>query len=302
MLAGHPRTSPVSVVGVDGAKALLLLTPRTSEPERLPAELYLREAADLDLEKEDEIVAFVAEYGAMLDPGYALLDLVSPKEMAAPSPALVAHRRQVELAITRAVKAGTVPPGTAWMERSIIHLDELVLRLQVLRDMTNVWDSLTGSLELDEVRQRWASRLDDPPASPAEAMSFLARRLSAALVPLHPQIVPVEQANVAPLYTALCMQLYDHITRRQTFRRCPECGQRFVSHRGTATQGQYHNKGIVYCSKRCTDVAANRRYRRRQRAKALRGEGLSIPAIAEMMGAETSEVKEWLAGGRRKAK
>lgn len=291
-----PRTRRVKVRPLEGNEKLLVVTVDPSrQPASLPRELYLREAGLVDLDNVAAVIAFVEEFGALTDPAYGMVDLVGPMEDADIPATLKTLSQTVRATITRAIKSGAVPDDTTWAHRSVVHVDELVVRLRVLRDMTNVWDCLTGEFPWEELHGWWEGGIDPMPESATEGAALLQRRLNAALTPFHPQLVKPEEAGVVPAYSLMASQLYFHVAQGDFYRRCPECGQRFVTHRGTA-EGKYHNKGIRFCSKRCTDVAANREYRRRQRARALLAGGLSIPQIAEKMNDTTAEVRRWLKG------
>ena len=176
-----------------------------------------------------------------------------------------------------------------------------------IRPALERWESLLGKPQ-DFVAAREKAGMgpeDDEAFALYQAAEFFTLILDSALVPYHPcleLIVPgvVWPAGVpAPgLYSAMALQLYNHIVEGAVYRRCENCDRIFVRQRDRATQGRYRTEGLMYCSKNCAWAAGQRKWRegkrRRREAAEMRERGLSVAQIAKNFGVDLLTITEWL--------
>lgn len=290
------------VLSVDGDLLFASYEGDRVSPGLLPGEVYIRDLFKLDVKSPEALVEFVTKYGLPVDPRAPWRDLADPNP--APYPTFTQPLGDGSLLDTtlrriRETVEAALPADQSWLDRAVFHLDELRLRYRRLRDMVRVWDYLQGGLTEEEFRKEWESRVEEAPQDARDAGRWLAECLTAALWPYQPVVAFENWPPVRPVtsYSGMCLQLFNHVVEGAGYRRCNECRTRFVRHQGEAVTRSARREGDVYfCSKRCTDKYASREYRRRQRAQALRNQGLSIPEIAEKMNATSVEVKAWLKG------
>ena len=258
----------------------------------LPIELYLRELFDLDLDDEDALRAFSAEYGLFATPG---LEEISPRFREADGTsmrggpnsraALEAQWAQLQL-----------PDGLErdrFESRSYLLTDELRVHARLLRDLVRIFRAHKGEISFAAVAKAWES-VDFPVGflRPGESSDvgmrwFLARHLSHALKPFH-LLVSARSEEVSledrrhfrsdwdfSLYAVLCLQLANHIAENAPYHVCQNesCGHLFVRQRGRAAAGQYRREGVLYCSPACARAQAQRNLRRRRREEAARPDG-----------------------------
>jgi hypothetical protein len=114
----------------------------------------------------------------------------------------------------------------------------------------------------------------DIPETRREAAAMLDWHLSHGLVSFHPQLVMEDEVSTGmrrftedlPLYSLCCLELFNHIVEKATYRRCANetCGRLFVRQSGRAEHGQHRTRGVKYCSRECARAQAQREYRRRK--------------------------------------
>jgi hypothetical protein len=100
---------------------------------------------------------------------------------------------------------------------------------------------------------------------------FLRELLSEGLRPFHPRVIYANEAQLGnthpsvPLYAICCLELFNHLAQHATYRQCANenCGRPFVHQRGRAEHGQHRGRGVRYCSSHCARAQAQRNYRRR---------------------------------------
>jgi hypothetical protein len=121
----------------------------------------------------------------------------------------------------------------------------------------------------------------DPRSAEWTISEFLERTLRDALEGFSPRLWLVDEGTERPsiravtnpepvdvtLFEVLALELFRHISEQASFKRCanPSCGQTFVRQDGGATHRQSRTSGVMYCTRRCANTVAQRKYRRRQR-------------------------------------
>lgn len=234
----------------------------------LPSELYLREVMELDLQSEQRILAFVAEYGppfSLHDPGGDLAPwLTDPDE-----PLWLDDVPRVIFGLSK----------RSWLSYP---LGLVRLHIWSIRNAARLWQLQTGQLTLEQLQTVW-----EPPApapqSADEATQFLADILNGGLKPFHArlEIFRVGQdehtwtIDSPGLYSALCLQLFNNVAEEAVYITCHNetCGRLFVRQRGRAKQGKYHTTGVKYCSDYCARAQGQREIRRRKAKSPRRGKG-----------------------------
>jgi hypothetical protein len=115
-----------------------------------------------------------------------------------------------------------------------------------------------------------------PPTDANQALFLLRDILNAGLQTIQARLVihepgaePLGSEVLTNLYTALCLQLFNHIIENAVYIRChnEKCNRLFVRQRGRAKQGKYHTTGVMYCSDYCARAQGQRELRRRKAKK-----------------------------------
>jgi ribosome-binding protein aMBF1 (putative translation factor) len=80
-------------------------------------------------------------------------------------------------------------------------------------------------------------------------------------------INPEAPEELATIYGACCLQLYNHIAEEAQFKRCANesCRQVFVRQRGRARSGTHRTEGVRFCTRECARAQAQRELRRRKK-------------------------------------
>lgn len=271
--------------------------PDTWKFRTVPEELYLREVASLDLDDVEAIAAFTSEYGLLLDFDWS--DLFSD-EFALHASDDYSYLRRIHGDVIAEMARHAVDRPE---ERDFFHADEFRLRAWRLHDLTRVWDHLTGHRTLEEVQAAWKSKWMPAPESAEAAADRLARGLTFGLKPFQMR-VEVDGSAASPsanptLYSALCLQLANHVAERADYHRCANerCDNLFVRQRGRAVYGHNRTSGVDFCSASCAKAQTTRAYRRHVlEARRLGRAGVSVKEIATTLGRDEEMVANWLTG------
>jgi len=224
----------------------------------VPDELYLRELMDLDLSDARAISAFTATYGVLGRMDWSLVPDPSSKRGGATDPSLIKLQRRLKR------EAQAWPAGERKRRMS---KDAIVYHARLLRDCVRLLDARQNG---GEAKLESSLRLE-----PAEL--FVPVVLNAGLTAYHVYVdLPDADLHVPygpprpNLYSALCLQMANHIAEAAVYRRCANesCGRLFVRQRGRAAGSrERRTEGVRFCSAGCARTQAAREYRRRKGAK-----------------------------------
>ena len=176
-----------------------------------------------------------------------------------------------------------------------------------LRPALEDWESYLGKpQDFAAARERAGMGPEDDEAfARYQAAEFFVHILHPALAPYHPRLELIVPGVAWPLgipapglYSAMVLQLYNHIVEGAVYRRCGNCDRIFVRQRDRAIRGRYRTEGLKYCSKNCAWAAGQRKWRqnkrRRREAAEMRKRGLSVTQIAESLEVDQPTLTEWL--------
>jgi len=226
---------------------------------------------DVDLEDNESILSFVGTYGPLGDvfaPNEDLSETIGvevPPDFAAISPRM------------------TESPGGGMRLLHLQQIESIKLHARCLRDAVRLWDIHTGQVAPEEVRGSWElpNHKAAPPRDGEQVVEYLAYILNAGLRPFHARVEFIEKSRqwFGPrpfnLYSALCLQLFNHIVEEAVYLRChnEKCNRLFVRQRGRAEKGgTLHRTGVMYCSDYCARAQGQREIRRRKAKATNRGQ------------------------------
>jgi hypothetical protein len=234
---------------------------RNVEQVELPSELYLREFLPLDVTSAGDVLEFCRRYGPV--------GIENEEDL----PAAVFFHESLQDGVVR----WDSEPPTGGFE---VSLGWVALYHATLSNMVLLWRAVTGEISTAELQESWRSVGGQVPTSTErEEARHLAGALTEYLDPalavfrvrvLHPGGPLFETGptlNYVSVYSAMCLQLANHIAEQMPVRHCANetCGRLFVRQRG-GTRGS-HSSGVKYCTPECARMQAQREYRRRKTAE-----------------------------------
>lgn len=215
----------------------------------LPPELFLRELLELDADSDSEVARFLSRFGV-----------------------IARHYGTAGLWPVTANPSG--PPE--WPDEVSNHVRDAALFLRTARALTRHWLAVLdeGSVEAAWAAEGFTLQLPTDEALWQYFVECLNVGLRAFTVRAERPFawLPGEtQGTPRPdLYSALCLQLANHITENATVRRCGNevCRRPFVRQQNPRSHGQNRTEGVLlYCSLSCGNAQWQRDHRRRKRAE-----------------------------------
>lgn len=230
-----------------------LVFPPVGDRVEIPRELFIRELMDLDLDSAEDITRFLDSFG-MITLRYGEAGLL-PFGLLDDEP----------------------PPGA-----DLLHFGEAALFLRTARALTRHWMAVLEQKSIAaawEAEGLWRWGYLDQERAEERAWSDFVHCINWGLKQIHVRVERVWHGDYVDgvegepqigLYSALCLQLVNHIAENATVRRCANetCGRAFVRQEGGAVAGQYRREGLIkYCSVSCGNAQWQREHRRKKRAE-----------------------------------
>jgi hypothetical protein len=147
-----------------------------------PDELYLREIRDLDVGNPDAVAAFTQKYGRLGLPKWKEMPEVYTTELYEWDALADIDSRRWDYCQSLEGYGGDIDWDYA-------PLSEAALYVQLIRDMTRVWEYTTGMLSFSQVVEQWESRLW---YRVGKDYSLVLRKLGKELVPYQEELLGEE--------------------------------------------------------------------------------------------------------------
>lgn len=237
---------------------LLELIATGEEFVELPDELYLRDLIYLDERDPNALAAWSDKWGALTGFGSSAYERL-PQGLDHPGHELLVEAQ--EYAAREKLQSIHVVPTAAARAH-----------VEVLKALTRHWIAYSHDPhDFESIVAAWDGSCDTIEA----AWWNFEELLNLALRPF--QVRAVVGGEGFPLgvqdvnsYSAMALQLANHIAEAATYRRCANetCGRLFVRQCGGAIYAnQRHSTGVRYCTPSCARAQAQREYRRRKMRK-----------------------------------
>jgi len=231
---------------------LLELIATGEEFVELPDELYLRDLIDLDERDPNALAAWSGEWGALTGFGKSAYERLGPAQ---DHPLLIEAQEYAER--ERLLSVHVVPTAAA------------AAHVRTLKALTRHWIAHSDDpRDFKSIVAAWDGRYDTIEAawrSFEELLNLALRPFQVrAIVGVGDNPFGVQDVNS---YSAMALQLANHIAEAATHRRCANetCGRLFVrQHGGAIYADQRHSTGVRYCTPLCARAQAQREYRRRK--------------------------------------
>lgn len=242
-------------------KRFLKLIATREEFVELPDELYLRDLIDLDERDPNALAAWSGEWGALTGFGKSAYELLGPAQ---DHPLVIeAQEEAQEYAARERLQSVHVVPTAA-----------ATAHVRTLKALTRHWIAHSDNpRDFKSIVAAWDGRYDTIEAAWRSFEELLNRALRPFQVraivgvgdnPFGVRAFGVQYVNS---YSAMALQLANHIAEAATHRRCANatCGRLFVrQHGGAIYADQRHSTGVRYCTPLCARAQAQREYRRRK--------------------------------------
>lgn len=229
-------------------------------PAALPAEFFLRELADLDELNVNELVVFSQEWGSVAHLGEDPLAFLPTAKYSITKPYVSYTEAAAAITTKYSQRVGT----------RLIAVPILQLHVQILKALTRQWLHQSSGGSGSGVAT-WEGTPFEP-ATDTQAWKLFFEHLDHGLQHFSAHVSSPDidwEPPQANLYMACCLQIFNHIAERATYRTCANetCRRAFSQQRGRRTTGSPRTRGVRYCSPTCAKAQAQRDYYSRERAK-----------------------------------
>lgn len=277
----------------------------------IPEEFYLRELHDLDINDTEAMKAFFEDFGMMLFGDFSYAHETRPylrppfKTPGRASRYIWETPLLGDYAALRLWEAGVVEDFLTRFDEIYENepfpaelIDEQKVAIAWIRDLARLWIQFRED-GLEEPPDRWESGPFGikKPRTKEACIEALTSGITAALQPMTrylfmtfgevltpdemetpPRAEPWKQPFTypqPPVYSLIVYQLYEHMTENAEYRTCQNetCRRLFVRQvNGAGEKGRSRTEGLLYCSKRCGQVQAQRDYRKRKKDAGTKGD------------------------------
>ncbi len=228
----------------------------------MPPELFLRELLDLDVNDDQAVAEFTSTAGLLAHPNWRryVVPVRRDDRFERQLRKLFAdHHPDVPLPHPRG-DASSAPM------RHVFHVEEIQTHAECIRAATRFWVGHVSGASPSELQTVWPEE-GFPSPTLRTAWNTFESVLNAGLrdQQVRINVSPRADEPAFSLYPSLCLQLWNLIDEGAVPRRCGNetCNSPFVRQRDGAEHGQFHTKGVLYCSRTCARAQAQREYRRR---------------------------------------
>lgn len=263
-----PRVVAVTDVEIVNDAWVTWLYDIPEEAKPLPDEFYLREMAPFDFVFPDirAVANLVENYGVPFEADYQEW---AGEYFAWEQRAMAAYDREDYKGESK--EAVKNPGQSLAMIEAQTHFD-------AIRFLREAWVecSETGSM----ARYAALYRLSEEEVR-RQFLTVLNKGLKLA----HARAInPEAPEELATIYGACCLQLYNHIAEGAQFKRCANesCRQIFVRQRGRAHSGQHRTEGVKFCTRECARAQAQRELRRRKKYGDIEAGRVNVAALAAL--------------------
>jgi hypothetical protein len=280
-----PRVVAVTDVEIIDGEWITWMLDLPSAAQPLPDEFYLREMAPFDFFTDDieALASLIERHGVPFEADYQEW---TGGEYYDWEPRGIAARMREKYEGDAKVKIRT--PGMS------LHLLEAQTHFDAIRFLSEAWVecSETGTMSGYAALHRTTEKV-----TRANFLETLNRGLRLA----HARATnPEAPEELATIYGACCLQIYNHIAEGATYKRCANesCRQVFVRQRGRSAQGQRRTEGVRFCSRECARAQAQRELRRRKKygdqgAEIVNARALHVIELRERRFASVSTVTDF---------
>lgn len=250
-----------------------------SRPPRhvpVPVDFYLREVAELDIDDDSAIAAFLDTWGLpvhltrnTLEPGIQTVKLARSYGWLPEGSEMNDAREDV------AISLGLLPPREGDLAGGLRRMGKLIDAgidsREILTDVVNWGEAFAA---LDDLK--FFASLADASGEDVNVGDYV-ERLNSALTIFAPR-VSVGDDPAPTVVNIAAAQMANDIHSSAMIQKCQNetCKRSFTKQRGRSTKGTHRSKGVLYCSHSCARAQAQREFRRQRRRREIAADGTPV--------------------------